>query len=58
MTVKQLIKKLSKLPEDAKVIIPNADLYVNGYYAATEVDDSFLSEGVVLIDTDYERRVE
>lgn len=53
MTVKQLIKKLSKLPEDTEVLIPNSDLYKNGYYVATEVDDYSFSDKV-LIDTDYE----
>lgn len=58
MTVKQLIKKLSKLPENAEVCISNNELFMNGHYVATKVDDyTFSSQGVILIDTDYEKRV-
>lgn len=64
MTVKQLIRKLSKLPEDAEVIIPNTADYIDGFYKATkviyevtELHDTHYEEAV-LIDTDYERRVE
>ena len=42
-----------ELPEDTEVLIPNSDLYKNGYYVATEVDDYSFSDKV-LIDTDYE----
>jgi len=58
MTVKQLIKKLSKLPEDTKVLIPNSNLYIDGDYVVTEVVDYSCMDGTVLIDTDYKRRVE
>lgn len=56
MTVKQLIEKLSQLPEDTEVLIPNRNLYKSGYYEATEVDDYTFQDGEVLIDTNYERR--
>ncbi len=32
MTVKQLINKLKKLPENAIVTIPNNDMYYSGEY--------------------------
>ncbi|MCR5312169.1 MAG: hypothetical protein K6E54_00705 [Bacteroidaceae bacterium] len=57
MTVKQLIKKLSKLPEDTEVLIPNRNLYRDGEYVVTEVDDYSCMDGTVLLDTDYERWV-
>lgn len=42
MSVKELIKQLSKLPQDAEVIGWNTDTYVNGAYpvsGAYEYDD-------------------
>lgn len=58
MTVKQLIKKLSQLPEDAEVLLPNRCIFRDGYYAVTEVDDYSVSDGTILIDTDYKRQIE
>ncbi len=58
MKVKQLIKELSKLPENAEVLIPNRDLFYNGYYTVTDVDNSTFPDGRVLIDTDYKERTE
>lgn len=58
MKVKQLIKELSKLPEDAEVLIPNRDLFYNGYYTVTDADNSTFPDGRVLIDTDYKERTE
>lgn len=60
MTVKQLIEKLSKLPENAEVFIPNDADYIDGYYAATEIDNCTFAEGgnLVFIDTDYEKRID
>lgn len=56
MTVKQLIKKLSKCPEDAKVLIPNDEMYEDGMYYATNIEE--YDDGTVLIDTDYKKRDE
>lgn len=58
MEVKQLIKELQKLPRDAEVLIPNRDLFIDGYYAVTEVDDSTFLGNAVVIDTNYELRKE
>ena len=52
MKVKQLIEELSKLPKNAEVLIPNRDLFYNGYYTVTDVDNSTFPRKVV-IDTDY-----
>lgn len=59
MTVKQLMKKLAKLPQDAIVIIPNTNHYVNGYYKATDVElwDFEDRTTEVHIDTDYKKRM-
>ena len=55
MTVKQLMNKLKKLPEDATVIIHNDEIYEDGYYKATDIDfDPSCNE--VEISTDYKRR--
>ena len=56
MTVKQLIKKLSKCPEDAEVLIPNDSMYFDGHYYATNIEE--YDDGTILIDTDYEKRDE
>ena len=54
MTVKQLIKKLSKYPEDAKVLIPNDEMFEDGLYHATEINA--YDDGTVVIDTDYKKK--
>lgn len=38
MTVKQLIKKLNKMPQDAMVTISNNDVYLSGEYKVTSVE--------------------
>lgn len=55
MTVKQLIQKLQKLPEDTIVCIPNESLYVDGIYRATETD-FWDEDGFVVIESDYEKK--
>lgn len=55
MTVKQLMNKLKKMPEDAEVLIPNSEMNVDGIYYATNIEE--YEDGTVLIDTDYEKRV-
>lgn len=37
MTVKQLIHKLNKMPEDASVVISNCSLFKNGIYEVTGI---------------------
>jgi len=55
MTVKQMIKKLSKYSEDAKVLISNSSMYVDGLYYVTSIDE--YDDCTILIDTDYKRKV-
>ena len=54
MTVKQLIKKLSKYAENAEILIPNDEMYVDGIYYATNIEE--YDGGTILIDTDYKKR--
>lgn len=55
MTVKQLMNKLKKLPQDATVVICNEELFEDGCYKVTDVDfDSSCNE--VEIATDYKWR--
>ncbi len=56
MTVKQLIKKLSKYPQDAEVLIPNSEMYVDGIYHVTNIEE--YDGGAILIDTDYKAESE
>ena len=52
MTVAELIEKLRTFPQNAEVIVNNTDVYLNGYYYVTDVDD--FDCGTVLIDTDHD----
>lgn len=53
MTVKQLARKLSKLPQDATVTMPNYSLYLDGDYKVTGV--KLWDENEVTIVTDYKK---
>lgn len=55
MTVKQLINKLKKYPEDANVVLDNDESCIDDIYFATSVEE--YEEGVVLIATDYKKRL-
>lgn len=55
MTVKQLIKKLSKYPENAEILIPNSEMYFDGMYYVTNIEE--YDDGTILIDTDYKKRI-
>lgn len=55
MTVKQLARKLSKLPQDATVTMPNYSLYLDGDYKVTGV--KLWDENEVTIVTDYKKMV-
>ena len=56
MTIKQLLNKLKKLPEDAIITIPNDDLYINGDYIATGIE-YYKDDNTVLIETDHKKLV-
>lgn len=53
MTVEELIKKLKKLDQNSKVLIPNLELFVDGFYYVTDVTSD--ENGFVLIDTDHKK---
>ncbi len=56
MTVKQLMNKLKKYPEDAKIVVDNDESCFDGIYFATSVEE--YEEGTVLIATDYRKRLD
>ena len=56
MTVKQLMKKLARLPQDAVVTIPNNYLFIEGCYEVTKVE--LWGDDEVCIATDYKKRME
>jgi hypothetical protein len=55
MTVKQLARKLSKLPQDATVTMPNYSLYSDGDYKVTGA--KLWDQNEVIIVTDYKKMV-
>lgn len=55
MTVKQLIKKLNKMPQEAIVTMSNDSLYIDGEYEVNSVETYDCS--TVEICTNYEKRV-
>jgi len=54
MTVKQLIEKLSYMPQDIEVIIRNDDSYLSGVYKVTDAIRWDKNEAEIV--TDYEWR--
>lgn len=56
MTVSELIERLRSYPQDAEVIIKNTDMYINGYYIATEVED--FNYNTVLISSNYDEMLD
>jgi hypothetical protein len=52
MTVTELIERLRSYPQDAEIVVGNNDLYINGVYYATDVED--YTENTVLISTDHD----
>ena len=60
MTVKQLIKKLSKMPEDATVYISNANM-LNGEYKVTSSEVVYCmyraENNRVTLGTDYKHKM-
>lgn len=55
MKVKQLIKKLEKLPEDAVVVLTNTEIYVDGMYEVTDVDDWVDFNNTVVLDSNHKK---
>lgn len=59
MTVKQLINKLKKMPEDATVVVVNDKMYADGIYEVTSKEiDHFPYNNLVVIGTDYKHTKE
>ena len=54
MTVSEMIEKLRTFPQNAEVLMCNDDIYINGYYYVTDIED--FDCGNVLINTDHEER--
>lgn len=56
MTVKQLMRKLSKCPEDAEIVITNRSDYISGSYIATGIiyDED---ENQVEVESNYKKLV-
>lgn len=52
MTVAELIERLRSYPQDAEIVVGNNDLYINGVYYATDVEDYL--DNTVLISTDHD----
>lgn len=58
LSVADLIEILQTMPQDAKVIINNDNIFVNGYYYVTRdsielYDDNGYEEDQVMIGTNY-----
>lgn len=59
MTVKELIKKLKKMPQDAIVTVENNYTYVNGEYEVDYIENyEFAEPQTVEICTNYKHRIE
>jgi hypothetical protein len=57
MTVKQLINKLQKMPEDATVFVYNTNAYINGSYKVVSSEVEYFDyDNSVVIGTDYKHR--
>jgi len=51
MTVKELVNKLSEMPQDSKVVFVNTDMIVTGAFDVDGVLD--YQDGTVVLDSDY-----
>lgn len=59
MTVKQLINKLKKMPEDATVYVYNDEMYLTGSYKVLSKEVEYFDyDNSVTIGTDYKHREE
>ena len=52
MTVTELIERLRSYPQDAEVVVKNTDVFISGFYIATEVED--FDCNTVLISSNYD----
>lgn len=52
MTVTELIERLRSYPQDAEIVVENTDIYINGFYIATEVKD--FDYNTVLISSNHD----
>lgn len=59
MTVKQLINKLKKMPEDANVFVFNSSAFLDGSYKVVSKEVEYFDyDNSVVIGTDYKHREE
>ena len=59
MTVKQLINKLNKMPEDATVFVYNDNAYFDGSYKVVSSEVEYFDyNNSVVVGTDYKYREE
>jgi hypothetical protein len=59
MTVKQLINKLKKMPEDATVYVYNTNAFLDGSYKVVSSEVGYFDfDNSVVIGTDYKHREE
>ena len=59
MTVKQLISKLNKMPEDATVFVYNDGAYFDGSYKVVSSEVEYFDyDNSVVVGTDYKYREE
>ena len=56
MTVTELIERLRSYPQDAEIVIKNTEVFIEGFYKATEVED--FDYNTVLISSDYSERLD
>ena len=56
MTVAELIERLRSYPQDAEIVVKNTDVYLNGFYIATEVED--FDHNTVLISSNHDEMLD
>lgn len=56
MTVTELIERLKSYPQDAEVVVENTEMYISGFYIATDVED--FVNNTVLISSDHDERLD
>ena len=56
MTVAELIERLRSYPQDAGIVVENTDVYINGFYIATDVED--FDHNTVLISSNHDEMLD